>query len=111
MRNALETTHEITKLIKYSPRREAIFQKIKDSLPVESSGTGAGIRVLCPTRWTVRAVSLKSILDNFSVLQETWEKAVEVVKDSETKARIRGIAVQMSTFDYFYGNLLGQLVL
>ena len=111
LRNALETTHEITKLIKYSPRREAIFQKIKDSLPVESSGTGAGIRVLCPTHWTVRAVSLKSILDNFSVLQETWEKAVEVVKDSETKARIRGIAVQMSTFDYFYGNLLGQLVL
>ena len=59
----------------------------------------------------MRGVSLKSILNNFSVLQETWEKSIDVVKDSETKARIRGIAVQMCTFDYFYGNLLGQLVL
>ena len=29
MKNALELTHEITKLIKYSPRREGIFQKLK----------------------------------------------------------------------------------
>ena len=36
---------------------------------------------------------------------------MEVVKDSEIQARICGIAVQMGTFDYFYGNLLGQLVL
>ena len=29
MKNALELTHEITKLIKCSPRREGIFQKLK----------------------------------------------------------------------------------
>ena len=109
--DALETTHEITKLIKYSPRREAIFQKVKESLPSESPSTGAGIRILCPTRWTVRAVSLKSIIDNFDVLKDTWDKAMEVVEDSETKARIRGISFQMSTFDYLFGNLLGQLML
>ena len=45
MRDALETTHEITKLIKYSPRREAIFQKVKESLPLESPNCSAGIRV------------------------------------------------------------------
>ena len=67
MCDALETTHEITKLIKYSPRREAIFQKVKERLPSESPSTGAGICVLCPTRWTVRAVSLKSVIDNFDV--------------------------------------------
>ena len=111
MCDALETTHEITKLIKYSPRREAIFQKVKESLPSESPSTGAGIRVLCPTCWTVKTVSLKSITDNFDVLRDTWEKAMEVVKNSETKARIGGISIQMGTFDYLYGNLLGQLVL
>ena len=33
-----------------------------------------GFRVLCPTRWTVRANSLQSVLDNYSVLQELWEE-------------------------------------
>ena len=33
MCDTLETTHEITKLIKYSPQREAIFQKVKERLP------------------------------------------------------------------------------
>lgn len=66
---------------------------------------------MCPTRWTVRAISLKSIIDNFDVLKDTWDKAMEVVKDSETKVRIRGISIQMSTFDYLFDNLLGQLVL
>ena len=59
----------------------------------------------------VRAVSLKSITDDFDMLRGIWDQAVEVVKDSETKAKIRGISVQMGTFDYFYGHLLGQLVL
>ena len=36
---------------------------------------------------------------------------MEVVKDSGTKARTRGISVQMGRFGYLYGNLLGQLVL
>lgn len=36
---------------------------------------------------------------------------MEVVKDSETKARICDISIQMGTFDYLYSNFLGQLVL
>ena len=34
-----------------------------------------------------------------------------MVQDTETKSRIRGVAVQMETFDYFFGNLLGTLIL
>ena len=55
MKDALETTREITMLIKYSPRRDAIFHRLKDTLP---PGSTPGIRVLCPTRWTVRAESI-----------------------------------------------------
>ena len=62
MRNALDTTHEITKLIKYSPRREAIFQQLRERCDATSS---PGIRVLCPTRWTVRADTLASIINIF----------------------------------------------
>ena len=57
MKDEFDVTHEICKLIKFSPRREAMFDKLKtDTAP----GT-PGIRVFCPTRWRVRAQSLKSI--------------------------------------------------
>ena len=108
MKNALELTHEITKLIKYSPRREGIFLKVKEGITTTSC---PGIRVLCPTRWTVRAESLSSIMSNFEVLRSTWEEAVDAVQDTETKSRIRGVASQMETFEYFFGNLLGTLIL
>ena len=40
MKDALETVHEVTKLIKFSPRREGIFQKLKEG------SSNPGIRVL-----------------------------------------------------------------
>ena len=46
LKSALETTPKITKLVKYSPRRENVFHEIKDELASDTPG----IRVLCPTR-------------------------------------------------------------
>ena len=62
----MDATFEINKLIKYSPKRDAIFTKLKDELSSETPG----FRVLCPTRWTVRADSLLSVMDNYTVLQD-----------------------------------------
>jgi len=107
LRDALETTHEITKLVKLSPRRDAIFHEIQQTVAPGSPG----VRLLCPTRWTVRADDLKSVLDNYVVLQETWDEAVEAVKDTESKARILGVSAQMQTFQFFYGVVLGELIL
>lgn len=70
-----------------------------------------GIRVLCPTRWTVRAQVLKSIIDNFNVLCELWDASLEIVKDTEMKARIQGVADQMKKIDFFFGASLGFLLL
>ena len=58
MKSALATTHEDTKLIKYSPCRDALFQNLKSELTPDAPG----IRVLCPKRWTVWTNSLASIL-------------------------------------------------
>ncbi len=109
LKDALEVTYEVTKLIKYSPRRQQIFYQVKENM--SSSSDSPGIRVLCPTRWTVRAESLGSVVKNYEVLMQTWEEAAEIVKDSETKARIRGVAVQMKSFNYVFGNLLGEMLL
>ncbi len=104
MQDALDTTHEITKLIKKSPARDAIFKRLKEEMGSDSPG----IRVLCPIRWTE---ALKSILDNFNVLLELWTESLERVKDTEMKARIQGVAAQMMKFDYFFGVSLGLLIL
>ena len=50
MKDALDTTHEITKLIKSSPQRDAIFHKHKAEIENALSSTTVGIRVLCPHR-------------------------------------------------------------
>jgi len=83
MSDALDLTCEITKLIKYSPCREGIFQDLKEKL---EGGNTQGIRVLCPTRWTVKVNLLTSILNNYETLQDTWEEALTVTQDAEVKA-------------------------
>ena len=69
-RDVLDTVLEITKLLKFSPKREAHFTKLKQEI---SPGT-PGFRTMCPTRWTVRAASLKSVIDNYLVFQALGKK-------------------------------------
>ena len=107
LRDALDTTHEITKLIKKSPRRDAIFKRLNEEMESDTPG----IHVLCPTRWTVKAESLNSILENFTVLLGLWDESVEVVRDTEMKARIQGVTAQMKKFDFFFGVSLVLLIL
>ena len=59
MKNTLDTAHEICKLVKSSPKRDALLQQIKQDVQADIPG----VRVLCPTRWIVRADSMKSILE------------------------------------------------
>ena len=76
MSDTLDHCLEICKLIKFSPRRDAIFNKLKEEL----SPHVPGLRTLCPTRWTVRGNSLESIRKNYLTLFATWEEAIDVVK-------------------------------
>ena len=56
LQDTLDTTSEISKLLKYSPKRNTMFVKLKEELAPRTPG----FRTLCPTRWTVRAISLSS---------------------------------------------------
>ena len=107
LRNCLGTANEIIKLVKNSPKRNAIFNQIRaqleESLP--------GIRVLCPTRWTVRAKSLESILANYEILLQTWEEAKRDTSDSEVRARMLGVEKSMETFETYFGLSLAYLLL
>ena len=48
--DALETAFEISKLIKFSPKRNATFGRIKADIPEEKAHTGVGVRSFCPIR-------------------------------------------------------------
>ena len=96
LKDNMDAKCEISNLIKKSHKRDAMLQKIqKDMLEYP------GFRVLCPTRWTVRAESMKSILDNWVALQ-VWDETLDGNLEPEIKSRIIGVKSLMTTFDYFY---------
>ena len=107
LRDTLDVTLEISKLLRFSPRRNAIFQKLKTNLAPKIPG----FRTLCPTRWTVRALSLQSVIDNFNVLQELWDEALDTSTDPEARGRIGGVKTNMKTFDFVFSLVLGQRLL
>lgn len=107
LRDTLDTVEEMTKLIKKSPKREVLFRKVKDDVVCESPG----VRLLCPTRWTVRAAALASISENYLALRDTFCLAQNESRDSEMRARIGGVSKQMETFDFFFGIELGRMVI
>ena len=51
------------------------------------------------------------MVDNFAVLQELWDVALDVSNDSEARARIGGMEANMKTFDFAFGLVLGQRLL
>ena len=107
VKDALEVTMEVSKLVKFSPNRAAKLEKIRQELASDSPG----FRVLCPTRWTVRAASLKFVLDNYLALQQLWDISKDTASDPTVKARIIGVEAQFRTFSFFFGLHLGELVL
>ena len=112
IKNALEMTHEVCKLIKCSPKRENIFRRLKEASNLTTDYCSfSSIRVLCPTRWTVRANALASIIENYVVLQDTWDEALEVAKDTDSKAKINGVSAQMKKFEFLFSTILGEMLL
>ena len=55
--------------------------------------------------------SLKSVLDNYEALMDTWEEALYIVRGTVMKARNDGVVSQMQTFDIAFGTVLGELIL
>ena len=107
VKDALDIAFEVSKLINFSPKRAAQFEKLKSEL----APTGGGFRVLCPTRWTVRAASLISMIDNYTVLQELWEVSKNDSADPSMKARIIGVQTQFNSFKFYFGVELAYFLL
>ena len=110
-RDAMETAFEITKLIKFSPKRNAAFDRIKAESKEEEPVSGVGIRTFCHTRWTVRGNAIESILENYQVLNQLWEECLETRLDPDVKGRIIGVQSQMACYNLLFGLKLSERVL
>ena len=51
------------------------------------------------------------MLDNYSVLQESWEIVLDDNVDSDVRARVISVQAKMESFDYFFGISVSELVL
>ena len=108
MKDALDTTFEISKLIKLSPKRDSLLEKLKSHL---SPGV-PGYRTLCPTTWKAKGSSFKSVAQNYETLQELWYESKDLtIKYTEMKARIIGVESQMKMLNYVFGVLLAERIL
>ena len=105
LRDAMDVTHEISKRIKYSPKRNTAFDELKERIAPDTPG----FRVLCPTRWTVHAKSLKIVEDNYAVLQDLWATVLGGSIDPDVRARVCGVKSQMEPFTSSSGFVWGSL--
>ena len=106
MKDCLDCCYEIVKLVKFSPKREAMLKQLKE----ESGADTPGLRTLCPTRWTVCAASLASILTNYENLLTLWDAAVTKTSDTEMKARIQGVNAVMQGHKFLFALHLSELI-
>ena len=111
-KDALDTAFKISKLIRYSPKRNAAFDRIKvENLTEEHVGSGIGIRAMCPTRWTVRGDAVESSIENYVVLKQLWSECLTTQLDPDVKGRIIGVQAQMATFYVLFGLQLAMKIL
>ena len=100
-------TGEIAILVKYSPKREQQLESIKLSYEEgeDSDGkTANNISKLSATRWTVCANSFQRVIDNCTILSDSWDVCLEEsgLKDN-IRRRIIGCKSKMESFDYYFG--------
>lgn len=114
VQDALNLTKEISRLIKFSPKREIQFvrNQINASGHLESgqaATVGPSIKPLCPTRWTVRTGAIEAVLKNYSVLQETMIE-VNTSQHDDNGIAAGGISALMDKFQTFWGLKLSHLL-
>ena len=105
MSDVFDTVLELSKILKYSAKKKAMLFKLK----AELAPATPGVKPLCPTRWTVRAESLRSILVNYEVITALLEEILEEYKgNTEATCSARGVLAMMEKFCFIFGITLGE---
>ena len=60
---------------------------------LENYKGGVTLKLLCPTRWTVRKAAFNAVLEDYVVLQQTMEEISDTTHD-ENGQREKGSAIK-----------------
>ena len=104
----LETAFEITKLIKFSPKRNATFDRIRSE---DKDPSSISIQTICPTRWTMRGDLIESIIIHYNSFEILWEECLETNLQPDVKGRIIGVQAQMQQFSLLFSLKLCEHIL
>ena len=81
IRDSFDVVREREKLKLWSPKRKHLFStQMKSHTTENDSSNPVGLRRLCPTRWTMRAASMDSVIKNYSVIIDTMEEVYRTWK-------------------------------
>ena len=108
IRNVMDFIFNLVQLIRFSPKRLSLFDSIRKNVAVNTGENTPSLRMVCPTRWTVRHTSISSILQNYSVLLTALEE-IQLGKD-DYAAKASGLLIQMRCFDIYFALKLAYLV-
>ena len=98
-------TFELASLIRASPKRLALFTRLKDEL----APSAPGLKPLCPTRWTVRTQAFDAILKNYTVICKALDE-ISTQSNTEASWKASGLLASMEKFATFFGLKLAFLV-
>ena len=108
IRDVMNFIYELAQLIKMSPKRLTLFDSLRKEVSINTGEFTPQLRMLCPTRWTVRHGSIASILRNYSIIQSALEEIRQGHDDYAAKAS--GMVLKMDNFDTFFGLKLAYLI-
>ena len=108
IRDVLDFIYNLVQLIRFSPKRLSLFDSLRKDIGLQNGETNPSLRILCPTRWTIRHKSIYAILKNYTVLQDALE-VIKVGRD-EYAARANGLLACMEKFDTFFALKLAYLL-
>ena len=105
VKDALGLVNEIYNLIMASPKRLALYEKLKQELSPQLPS----LKPLCPTRWTVRTGAIDAVLKNYLVIQQTLEEISEE-SSGDISSKSSGLISLMDKFDMYFGLKLSHIV-
>ncbi|CAF4872974.1 unnamed protein product, partial [Rotaria socialis] len=102
--NCILFSKDIIDFVRRSSKHISILKEISNQLSMPYSNLAS----LCPTRWTRRAESYNSLLNNYELVQEVLYTLIEEKGAPGIKAN--GLHEQMNRFYLFFGLKLGYLL-
>lgn len=115
LQSALDLVHHLVSFIRLSCKRTDVFTNVQMASQFDDEAAnisrqinpGISLRPLCPTRWTVRASAINSVVVNYEHLLETLQRVHEDrTTPSDAASTARGLMKSMQMAETYFSCLI-----